>query len=140
MKLTIGTLSQIKKTIVDNPNIIPDTFCSSLFEFTIEPIFPFPEFVHWEIKNYVPSTKQILSADGTRVICTINSESLIKAFFLPISNPTQNPIYSFSEERSLIVIKAPNSDQIYTFMSKMFRPDIIPSKYAFPYDPSDFLH
>ena len=29
-KLKLGTLSQVKQTIMDNPNIILDTFCSSL--------------------------------------------------------------------------------------------------------------
>lgn len=56
-KFNIGTLSQIKKTIVENPNLILDAFCSSLSEFTIEPTFPFPEFIHWVVKNYVPSTE-----------------------------------------------------------------------------------
>ena len=104
-KLTIGTLSQIKKTITDNPSIISNTFFSSLSQFIIEPTFPFSEFVHWVVKNYVPSTKQILSTDGTRVICTISFESLRKSFFLPIPNPTQNLI-QFSEESILVVIKA----------------------------------
>ena len=42
IELTLGTLSQIKQTISDNSNIISDSFCSSLSQFTIEPTFPFP--------------------------------------------------------------------------------------------------
>ena len=87
-KLIIRTLSQIKKTIIDNPSIISNTFYSSLSELAIEPTFSFPEFVHWAVKNYVPSTKQILPANGTNVICTIKYESLRKAFCLPVPNPT----------------------------------------------------
>ena len=45
-ELTLGALSQIKQTILDNPNIIFDSFCSSLSQFVIEPTFPYPEFVH----------------------------------------------------------------------------------------------
>ena len=45
-KFTIGTLSQIKKTIAENPNLISDAFCSSFPEFTIETTLAFPEFVH----------------------------------------------------------------------------------------------
>jgi hypothetical protein len=45
-KLTLGTLIQIKQTILDNSKIISDTFCSSLSQFTIEPTFPFPQFIH----------------------------------------------------------------------------------------------
>ena len=137
-ELTLGTLSQIKQTILDNLNIISDTLCSSLSQFTIEPTFPFPELIHWVVDNYVPSMKQILSADRTKVIATINSETLRKAFCLPIPNPNQNSI-QFSEENNLVVIKSLNSDQLYTFMSKMFRPDISPSNYTFPYDVSLFI-
>ena len=90
------------------------------------------------MKNYVPSNRQILSADRTRVIATINSESLIKAFFLPVPNPNQSSI-QFSEENNLALIKALDADQTYTFMSKMFRPDISPSNYTFPYDISLFI-
>lgn len=103
-KLTIGTLSQIKKTITDNPSIISDTFCSSLSKFTIQPTFPFPKFVHWAVKNYVPSTKFFLSTDRTRVICTINSKSLRKAFCLPDPNPTQT-LYSFQRRATSLLLK-----------------------------------
>ena len=34
-KLTLGSLVQIKQTILDNSNIIPDSFCSSLSQFTL---------------------------------------------------------------------------------------------------------
>ena len=85
-KLTVGTLIQVKQTIMDNPNIILDTFCSSLSQFTIEPTFPFLEFIQWVVKNYVPSTKKILSTDRTIVTATINLESLRKAFYLPVPN------------------------------------------------------
>ena len=56
-KLTLGTLDQIKQTILDTSNIILDTFYSSLLQFTFEPTFPYPESVHWVVQNYVPSTK-----------------------------------------------------------------------------------
>lgn len=46
-KLTLGTLDQIKKTILDNSNIISDSLCSFLSQYTFEPTFPYPEFVHW---------------------------------------------------------------------------------------------
>ena len=137
-KLTFGNLIQVKETIMDNSNIVLHTFCSSLSQFTIEPTFPFPEFIHWTVKNYVPSTRQILYADGNRVIATINSESLRKALWLPIPNPNQNSV-QFSEENSLVVIKALYVDQTYTFISKMFRLDINPSNYTFPYDISLFI-
>ena len=50
-KLTLGTLDQIKQIILDNSNIISDSFCSSLSQFTFEPTFPYPNFVHWIVQN-----------------------------------------------------------------------------------------
>ena len=134
-RLTLGTLDHIKQVIMDNSNIILDIFCSSLSQFTFEPTFPYLEFVHWTVQNYVPSTKQILSADGSRVIFTLNSETLRKTLCLPFENPDA---IQFSEEKSLATINAFDLDQLYIFMSKMFRPDINPSKFSFPYDISLF--
>ena len=45
-EFSLGTLSQIKQTILDNPNIISDSFCSSLSQFVIEPTFLYPELIH----------------------------------------------------------------------------------------------
>ena len=84
----------------------------------------------WLDKYYLPN--------GTRVITTINSESLRKTFWLPIPNPNQSFI-QFLEENNLDVIKSLDVDQTYTFMSKMFRPNISPSNYTFPYDISLFI-
>ena len=44
----------------------------------------------------------------------------------------------FIEEKSLAIIKALSPDQLYTFMSKMFKSKISPSNHAFPYDSSLF--
>lgn len=134
-RLTLGTLDQIKHIIMDNSNIISDSFCSSLSQFNFEPTFPYPEFVHWTVQNYVPSTKHVLSSDGSRVILTLNSKTLRKTLCLPPSNPDA---VQFSEEKSLAIIKALDPYQLYMFMSKMFRPDIGPSKFSFPYDISLF--
>ena len=48
-ELTLGNVNQIKQTILDNSNIISDILCSSLSQFTFEPTFPYPEFVHWVV-------------------------------------------------------------------------------------------
>ena len=44
--LTLGNLTKIKNKLTQIPNLIPDTFFSSLFEVTIESTFPFQDFVH----------------------------------------------------------------------------------------------
>ena len=53
--LTLGNIIEFKNKLTQIPNFIPNTFCSSLFEVTIEPTFPFPDFIHWVEKNYVKS-------------------------------------------------------------------------------------
>ena len=63
--LTLGNLIEIKNKLSQIPNLILDTFCSSLFEVTIEPTFPFQDFSHWIVKNYVKSNSQVLSSDGS---------------------------------------------------------------------------
>jgi hypothetical protein len=133
--LTLGSLNQLKQTILENSNIISDSFCSSLSQFSLEPTFPHPEFVHWAVHNYFPSTKQITSYNGSRIIVSINSETLRKALCLP---PVSSDAIQFTEEKSLAIIKALSPYQLYTFMSKMFKPDISLSKYSFPYDISLF--
>ena len=42
--LSLGNLTEIKTKLTHIPNLILDTFCSSLFEVTIEPTFPFLGF------------------------------------------------------------------------------------------------
>ena len=55
------------------------------------------------MQNYVPSTKQMLSSDGSRVILTLNLETLRKTLCLPPKNPDA---VQFSKEKSLEIIKA----------------------------------
>ena len=68
--LTFGNLTKIKSKISKNPNLISSSFCSSLFEVTIEPTFPFPDFILWIAKNYIKSNHQVFSFDRN-LICTI---------------------------------------------------------------------
>lgn len=53
--LALRNLIEIKNKLSRVPNLISDSFCLSLFEVTIEPTFPFPDFIHWTVKNYVKS-------------------------------------------------------------------------------------
>ena len=63
--LTLENLTEIKSRLTQIPNLILDTFCSSLFEVTIEPTFPFQDFIHWIVKIYVKSNSQVLSSHGS---------------------------------------------------------------------------
>ena len=134
-RFTLGSLSQLKQTILNNSDIISDSFCSSLSQFSLEPTFPHSEFLHWVVSNYVSSTKSVISYDGSMIIVSINRQTLRKALCLP---PANSDVVQFTEEKSLAIVKALSTDQLYTFMSKMFKPDISPSNYAFHYDISLF--
>jgi hypothetical protein len=112
-RFTLGSLSQIKKTIQNNFDIISDSFCSSLSLFSFEPTFPHPEFVHWVVHNYVSSTKQVISHDGSRIIVSINPQTLRKGLCL---SPANSDVVQFTEEKSLAIVKALSTDQLYTFM------------------------
>jgi hypothetical protein len=58
-----------------------------------------------------------------------------KALCLPLPTPE---VVQFTEEEILAIIKALSPEQLYMFMTKMFRPDASPSQHAFPYDRSVF--
>ena len=53
--------------------------------------------------------------------------------------PVNFDVVQFTEEQSLAIIKALSPNQLFTFMSKMLKPDISPSNYSFPYDISMFF-
>ena len=57
MVLTLGNIIEIKNKVSHNSNLIYSSFCLSLFELMIEPTFPFLNFIHWIVKNYVKSNR-----------------------------------------------------------------------------------
>ena len=100
------------------------SFCSNLAQFALEPTYPYPELVHWAVSNFIPSTKQIISFDDNRILLSVNAQTVQKALCLPLPTPK---VVQITEEDSLAIIKALTPDQLYTFMTKMFRPDASPS-------------
>lgn len=87
--------------------MISDSFCSTLSQFSLEPTFPHPELVHWVVSNYVSSTKQVISYDGSKVIVFINPQSLRKDLCLP---PANSDVVQFTEEKSLSIVKTLSPD------------------------------
>ena len=85
--LTFGPLNHTKQLLLDNLNIISQTFCSNVSQSSLEPTFPYPKLIHWAISNFVPSTKQIISYDGSKIIVSVNSQAIRKALCLPLSTP-----------------------------------------------------
>ena len=133
--LNFGPLHHTKQLLADNAHTISPRLCSNLAQFALEPTYPYLELVHWSISNFVPSTKQVILYDGERIILSVNVQTVRKALCLPLPTPK---VVQFSEENSLAIIKALTPDQLYTFMTKMLRPDASPSQHAFPYDRSLF--
>ena len=133
--LNFVPLHHTKQLLADNSHAISPSFCLNLAQFTLEPTYPYPELVHWAMSNFIPSTKQIISFDGNRILLSVNAQTVRKALCLPLPTPE---VVQFTEEDSLAIIKALSPDQLYTFMTKMFRPDASPSQHAFPYARSLF--
>ena len=136
--LTLGNLMESKNKLTQIPNFIPYSLCASLFEVTIEATFPFPNFIHWIVKNYVKSSFQVLTSNGSRILYTIDSTSIISSLGLPSTTPEQNSV-QFLELISLEAIKTLNPEEITYFMSKIIKPSIIETHDMFPYDLSSFL-
>ena len=113
--LIFGNLTEIKNKLTQILNFIPDNFYLSLFKVTIEPTFPFPDFIHWVEKNYVKSNSQILTYNGSRIVCTINSELVVSSLGLPSISAEQN-VVQFSELTSLEAIKTLNPKELTPFM------------------------
>lgn len=44
--MTLVNLREIKNKLTQILNFIPDNLCSSLFEVTIKPTYPFQDFIH----------------------------------------------------------------------------------------------
>ena len=134
--LHFGPLHHTKQLLADNSQTVSPRLCSNLSQFALEPTYPYPELVHWSVSNFIPSTKQIISYDGNRILLSINAQTVRKALCLPLPTPE---VVQFTEEDGLAIIKALSPEQLYTFMSKMFRPDASPSQHAFPYETSIFF-
>ena len=137
MILTLGNLTKIKNKLTQIPNLIPNTFCSSLFEITIEPTFPFQDFAHWIAKDYVKSNSQVLSSDGSSIICTLNPDSIRRLLGLPLPS-TEKPVIQVSELSSLSTIKSLTIEELTSFMAKLLKLEVNQDHATFPYDISFF--
>ena len=122
--LNFGPLHHTKQLLADNPHTISPRLCSNLAQFALDPTYRYPELVHWSVSNFIPSTKQIISLDSNRILLSINAQTMRKALCLPLPTPE---VVQFTEEDGLAIIKALSPEQLYTFMSKLFRPDASPS-------------
>ena len=85
--LNFGPLHHTKQLLADNSHIISQTFCLNISQSALEPTFPYLELIHWAISNFVPSTKQVISYDGSKIIVSINSQAIRKALCLPLPTP-----------------------------------------------------
>ena len=131
--LTLRNLIEIKNKLTQIFNLILHTFYSSLFEVTIEHTFPFQDFVHSIVKNYVKSNSHVLSSDDSRIICTINPNSVRRSLGLPMPSAGQQ-VTQFSKISSLSAIKSLTFEEVMTFMAKLLEPEVNQPHFTFPYD------
>ena len=89
------------------------------------------------MKNYVKSNSQVLSSDGSRIICTINPDSVRRSLGLPLPIAKQT-VTQFSELSSLAAIKALTPEELTFFMAKLLKPEVNQTHATFPYDISSF--
>ena len=89
------------------------------------------------MKNYVKSNSQVLSSDGSRIICTINPDSVRRSLGLPLPIVEQT-VTQFSELSSLAAMKALTPEELTYFMTKLLKPEVKKSHATFPYDISSF--
>jgi hypothetical protein len=90
------------------------------------------------VKNDVKSSFKVLTSDGSRILCTIDSESIISSLGLSPITPECNS-FQFSKLTSLEAIKNLNLEELTSFMSKILKPGVIETQDMFPYDLSSFL-
>ena len=50
---TLGSFSEIKACLQENPDVISQELYDSLLEVVVEPTYHFPEFMHWIANNFV---------------------------------------------------------------------------------------
>ena len=85
-RLTRGSISQCKQTIIDNPLIIPSKLRVSMCQFAIESVFPFLEFIEWRVSNYSKLERIIMNFNGSKVLYHINTQSIREVLSIPKSN------------------------------------------------------
>ena len=105
--LNFGPLHHTKQLLANNSYTISQSFYSNLSQFALEPTYPYPKLVHWVIFDFVPSTKQVISYDGSKIILSVNAQVVRKALCLPLPTPE---VVQFTEEDSLAIIKALSPD------------------------------
>ena len=85
--LNFSPLHHTKQLLADNSHAISQSFCSNIAQFALEPTYPCPELVHWVVSNFIPSTKQVISYDGNKIILSVNSHAVRKALCLLLPTP-----------------------------------------------------
>ena len=85
--LNFGPLHHTKQLLAENSQTVSPRLCSNLAQFALEPTYPYPELVHWAVSNFIPSTKQIISLDGNRILLSVNAQTVRKALCLPLPTP-----------------------------------------------------
>lgn len=109
-RLTVRPVSHYKQTIIDNPSIIPSKLMVLMFQFAIELVFLFPEFIEWCVSNYSRSERIIMNFNGSKFSCHINLQSIRETFSIVESN--EDLIEQFSELSCLESVRGLGQSQL----------------------------
>lgn len=104
-------------------------------QFSIELVFPFPEF-EWCVSNYSKFERVIMNSNGSKVSCHINSQSIRETLSIPESN--EDMIKQFSELLCLEPVRGLGQTQLHSFISKMTKPNVTIEGLTFPCENSIF--
>jgi hypothetical protein len=105
-EITVSPISVSRSNLLDNVGKhIPflEAAQASITPYTIEVIFPFPEFVRWCAKQYSQEEKVILNKLGSEVLCEIDSPSIRHTLNSLESFPTVSE--PFEEEKMITVYR-----------------------------------
>ena len=115
-KLIRGSVSQCKQTINHNPLTNPLKLTVSMCQFTIESVFPFPEFIEWCVSNSSKSEREIMNSSDSKVLCHVNLQSISEVFSIPEYD--DDLIEQFSELSCLELVRGLGQSQLESFISK----------------------
>ena len=74
--ITLCHFTKLKEKIESQNSVVPEQVLISVKPFTVEPTFPFLEFIHCSTSNFSSVEKVIMKFDGSKVLYKISSQSI----------------------------------------------------------------
>jgi predicted aldo/keto reductase-like oxidoreductase len=100
---------------------IPDQLKVAVNLYTLETTYQFPKFIQLFALHYSISERNIMSSNGSKVLCRINAQK-IGDFFL-VSNLDINELEQFNQEECFNFYNQINQDDKFRFLVEFSKPD-----------------